>query len=110
VSDWSSAVAAEVEAIAAAVLTCPAVAALHGGPLAQTVTLLPGRRIEGVQLTEDRVRIGVVAAYGAPVALLTAQVHAAVRELVGGRPVDVHVGDLQLPEEQPQALPAGSGS
>jgi hypothetical protein len=37
-------------------------------------------------------------------------VRAAVREFVGGRPVDVHVGDLLLPEEQPRALPAGSGS
>ena len=109
-SEWSSAVAAEVDAIAAAVLTCPGVAALHSGPLAQTVTLLPGRRIEGVRLTGDRVHVGVVAAYGTPVALLTAQVHAAVGELVGGRPVDVHVGDLQLPGDQPRALPAGSGS
>lgn len=106
-SNWSSTVAAEADAIAAAVLACPAVASLHGGTFSEVVTLLPGRRIEGVRLTEDRVQVGVVAAYGTPLILLTGQVRTAVGPLAGGRPVDVHIGDLQLPEDQQLALPVG---
>lgn len=106
-SNWSSTVAAEADAVAAAVLACPAVVSLHGGSLSEVVTLLPGRRIVGVRFIDDRVHVGVVAAYGTPLMLLTDQVRAAVGPLVGGRPVDVHIGDLQLPGEQQAALPAG---
>lgn len=107
-TSWSSAVAAEADAIAAAVLACPAVAGLSRGPLSSAVTFLPGRRVEGVRVDEDRVKVAVVAAYGTPIILLTEQVRAAVRPLVGGRPVDVHVADLQMPQDQQRALPAGS--
>ncbi len=103
----SSSVAAQADAIAAAVLACPAVAALYGGGPVQVATFLPGRRVEGVQLADDRVRVAVVAAYGVPMIVLAEQVRAAVSPLAGGRPVDLHIGDLQLPEEQQPALPAG---
>lgn len=107
-SSGSGAVAEEAEAVAAAVLGCPAVASLHGGGFRGIATFLPGRRVDGVRLTEDRVEVGVVAVYGAPLIAMVEQVRAAVAPLVGGRRVDVHVHDLQLPGEQQLALPAGS--
>ncbi len=102
----SSAVAAEADALAAVVLACPAVAALHGGRLGQLTTFLPGRRVEGVRVSEERVQVGVVAAYGLPVRLVADQVRTALAPLARSRPVDVHVADLQLPDEGPRALSA----
>jgi hypothetical protein len=106
VTNGSNAAGAEADAIAAAMLTCPAVVALHGGPLGRLTTFLPGRRVEGVRIADDRVQVGVVAAYGLPVGLVADQVRTTVVPLAGGRQVDVHVADLLLPEEQPRALPA----
>lgn len=98
------------DAIAAAVRTAPAVAALHSGGLRGVVTLLPGRRIDGVQVTDERVRIGVVVAQGVPIPILTEQVRSRVAPLAGGRPVDVHVADLQPAEDEQPALPPGSSA
>jgi len=97
------------DAVATAVLGCAAVAALHpGGLVHRTVTFLPGRRVEGVHLDEDRIAVSVVGVQGIPVTLLADQVRAAVAPLAGGRRVDVHVADLQPLAEQPPALPAAS--
>ena len=94
------------DAIAAAVAACPGVASLHGGGMRRTATYLPGRRVEGVWIGEDRVRISVVGVLGIPVGLLSAQIRSAVEPLVPGRPVDVHVADLQPLGQQLPALPA----
>jgi hypothetical protein len=106
-SGASTAATPDAEAIATAVRTAPAVAALHAGGLRLVVTLLPGRRVEGVQVTDDRVTVSVVVARGVPIAVLTDQVRARVAPLTGGRPVDVHVADLQLADEEQPALPPG---
>ena len=50
-----------------------------------------------------------MAAYGTPIIALVDQVRAALAPVARGRRIDVHVHDLQLPEEQQPALPAGSG-
>lgn len=98
---------ADADAIAAAVRTAPAVAALDAGGLAMVVTLLPGRRVEGVRVTDERVTVSVVAVQGVPITAVTDQVRARVAPLAGGRPVDVHVADLQLADEEQPALPPG---
>jgi hypothetical protein len=93
------------EAIAAAVVTCPAVASLHAGGIAhRAVTYLPGRRIDGVRLDGERVAVSVVGVYGVPVAVLADQVRTAVAALVPGWAVDVHVADLR-PLQPPPAGP-----
>ena len=99
--------APDADAIAAAALTAPAVAALHGSGPRPVVTLLPGRRVEGVQVTDERVTVGVVVAQGVPIPALTDQVRRRVAPLAGGRPVDVHVADLRLTAEEQPALPPG---
>ncbi|RBY80367.1 hypothetical protein DQ239_04785 [Blastococcus sp. TF02-09] len=98
--------ATTADAVAAAVLRCPAVAALHpGGLLHRTVTYLPGRRVDGVRVDDDRIAVSVVGRQGIPVVLLADQVRSAVAPLAGGRRVDVHVADLQRLAEEPPALP-----
>ncbi len=97
----------DAEVIAAAVRTAPAVAGLDTGGLRMVVTLLPGRRVDGVQVPDERVTVSVVAVRGVPITALTDQVRARVAPLAGGRPVDVHVADLQLADEEQPALPPG---
>ena len=103
----ATAVADPADAVAAAVLAVPAVVALHPGGLRhRAVTYLPGRRVEGVHLDGDRVTVSVVGTLGVPVALLADQVRSAVAPLAGGRPINVHVADLQPLADQLPALPA----
>ena len=109
--DPATAEAATADAVATAVLACPAVAGLHpGGPVHRTATYLPGRRIDGVHVDERRIAVSVVGVQGIPVTLLADQVRTAVAPLAAGRAVDVHVADLQPFEDQPPALPPGSSA
>jgi hypothetical protein len=99
-------IGAAADAIASAARRCPAVADLYGGGPVQVATFLPGRRVEGVRLEEDRVLLSVVAAWGVPLIALADQVRAAVTPLAGGRRVDIHVADICLPGEETLALPS----
>jgi hypothetical protein len=84
----------DVEALAAATLRCPAVAALHPGGARFAVTPLPNRRVVGVRVDEDQVLVSVVLARGASVRTLETQVRRALAPLVGRRDIDVHVADV----------------
>lgn len=95
------------DAIAAAAASCPAVASLSGGGLLRVATYLPGRRVDGVRIEPGRVLVAVVAVQGIPIIAIADQVRRAVGPLVGKQPVDVHVADVQLLDEQPPALPPG---
>ncbi len=92
----------DAEAVSTAVERCPTVAALFGGALHEVATYLPGRRVSGVRVRDDRVEVHVVVRWGVNVEELDAEVRAAVAPLVGDRAVDVHVADLELPEEAPR--------
>jgi hypothetical protein len=85
----------DVDAIAAATVACPAVARLDEGGAQAVATYLPGRRVVGVRVEEDRVLVSVVLASGSSVRSLEAQVRSALAAHAGGRRVDVHVADLQ---------------
>ena len=101
-------VAAEIadevaDEVAAAVLCCPAVAALHAGPFGQTTTFLPGRRVAGVTWSPDGLVVGVVAAYPATVREIDAQIRAAVALVAPGTTVTVRVEDIEfLPPLPPE--------
>ncbi|SDB84807.1 hypothetical protein SAMN05216410_0420 [Sanguibacter gelidistatuariae] len=81
--------------IAAAVLRCPAVVALHSGGHRPVATYLPGRRVAGVHVDDRGIQIALVGVIGVPVTELAAQVRSAVAPYALGRPVDVHVADVQ---------------
>ena len=95
--------AADADAIAAAVLACPAVADLSGGTVGEVATYLPGRRVKGVRVREDRIDIQVVGVYGVPIPDLAQQVRAAVARPARRRAVNVRVEDLRTAEESAHA-------
>jgi hypothetical protein len=83
---------------------------LHPGGTRFVATYLPGRRVVGVRVDEDRVLLSVVLAQGASVGRLEQQVRDAVTPLVAGRAIDVHVADVDTGEELSEELgadPAG---
>lgn len=89
----------EADDVAAAVLACPAVVALHGGGPRAVTTLLPGRRVEGVRFTDKSIEVSVVSRLGVPVAAVDGEVRGAVAPLAHGRAVHVHVADVWGPDE-----------
>lgn len=103
-------VVVDPDAVAAAVLTCPSVAALSGGVVGEVASYLPGRRVVGVRVHDGgsrpaEVDVHVVGRYGPPVAQIAGEVRAAVRGLAPGIPVSVTVDDLTDPESDPDPAP-----
>lgn len=96
-----------MDAVAAAVASCPSVARLSGGGLAgQVATYLPGRRVEGVRVTDEAVEVHIATRWDVPIPETAAEVRAAVAPLAGGRPVTVAVDDVDDPQA---AIPATTG-
>jgi hypothetical protein len=83
----------DVDAVAAAARTCPAVDDLCPGPWG-VVSYLPGRKVAGVRVASDHVMISVRGRWGVPVSELARQVRAAITRLVVPRRIDVAVADL----------------
>lgn len=106
---------AVADAAAAAARGCAGVVDLSGGLVGEIGTYLPGRRVPGVRVQDDRITVHVVAQYGLPLPVVGDEVRAAVggavATLAPGRPVDVVVDDVALPTDPdspdtPAALPA----
>jgi hypothetical protein len=85
------------DAVARAVLACPVVAGLADEGLA---TYLPGRRVAGVRLDDDRCEVAVVLRLdGRTLPELAEEVREAAAGPAGGRPVDVVVTDVVTADE-----------
>lgn len=84
----------DLDALTAAVRTCPSVAALSPGLLGEVATYLPGRRVVGVRVEEDRVEVHVIARWVESLPAAGAEVAEAVRPFAGGRRVEVFIDDL----------------
>ena len=99
------------EAVVAAVLACPAVAAMSGGVAGEVATYLPGRRVGGIRIDAVAVTVHVVGRYGPTMAEIGEQVGLAVAPLAAGREVRVVIDDLDLDgagdTAAPDPLPAG---
>ena len=101
----------DVDAVAAAVRGCPAVDDLDGGRLGGVATYLPGRRVPGIRITDDRIEVHVRGVWGQPVGMIADQIRDALATLIGGRVIDVVLTDvadpgqaraqLSLPSTQP---------
>ena len=89
-------VQSEADRVAVAVLACPAVVRLSGGRGGEVATYLPGRQVVGVRLTDAGAVVHVVGAYGPTCTVIGEQVRAAVRSVLGPRPVAVGIDDLEL--------------
>lgn len=84
----------DADAVAELVRAVPGVAGLHPGMFGEVATHLPGRRVIGVRLLDDRVDVHVTLAPTAPVRTTAAAVRATVAASFPGRPVDVTVEDI----------------
>ncbi|HYX43780.1 MAG TPA: hypothetical protein VE760_01970 [Acidimicrobiales bacterium] len=87
----------DVDAVAAVVEALPAVRSLSGGRFGEVATYLPGRRVQGVRVRDEKVEVHVVAGPGVPLPVVGTTVRGAVLPLAGGRAVDVHVDDIDVP-------------
>lgn len=86
--------AVDADAIAEIVRAVPGVAGLHPGMFGEVATYLPGRRVTGVRVLDDRVDVHVTIAPTVSARTTAAAVRAAVALAFAGRPVDVTVEDV----------------
>lgn len=82
--------------LAALVLAVPGVDSLHAGRFGEVATYLPGRRVTGVKIVEDRVEIHVVLRFEAAITAVAQEIHAVVAAVVDV-PVQVFVEDVTAP-------------
>ena len=94
---------ADLEAVAAAALSCPLIADLAGGSFGEVATYRPGRRILGVREVDGVVEVHVVARWGSPLPEVAEVVRAAVTPSACGLPVAVFVDDIELPADPARA-------
>lgn len=87
----------DVDAVAAAVRSCPAVDDLDSGPLGGATTYLPGRRVPGLRIGPDRIEVHVRGVWNQPVSLVAAQIRQALAGLADGRVIDVVLTDITEP-------------
>ncbi len=99
-----------VDAVAAAVRSCPGVDDLDGGPLGGVATYLPGRRVPGIRISADRASIHVRGKWDVPVRELAGQVLAAATPLIGARTIDLLVTDVADPAPADTASTAHGAS
>ncbi|MDM8084598.1 hypothetical protein QUV83_07480 [Cellulomonas cellasea] len=85
------------DAVRAAVLGVPGVAAMHGGAFAEVATYLPGRRVTGVRIEPERTEVHVVVASESPIPGVASAVRDAVQQ-IRPSPVDIFVEDVAIPD------------
>ena len=100
-----------VDAVASVVRACPGVSDLADGRFGDATSYLPGRRLTGVAVREDAVRISVRAKWGVTASDLLHQITLALRPIVSDRRIEVVIAEIDDPpwlaEQEPLALPAG---
>jgi len=79
--------------VADATRSVPGVTDLHTGTFGEVATYLPGRRVSGVRVLDDRCEVHIVVAWGDSVLQVAQQVQNVVALMVG-TPVDVTVEDV----------------
>jgi hypothetical protein len=92
----------DVDAVAAAVLSCAGVAGLDGGRYGEVTSYLPGRKVPGVVVSDGRVRVQIRSRWGVPAPGLAARITAVLAPLSGRRPVDVMIAAIDGPPGIPE--------
>jgi hypothetical protein len=87
------------DAVLAAVTAVPGVAAMHSGRFGEVATYLPGRRVPGVQLRDDRAEVHIVVHWGRDLLATAAAVRLAAEPLAG-RLVHVVIEDVIHPSDR----------
>lgn len=97
------------EALAALVLSCPAVAALSGGAVGGAATYLPGRAVPGIRIQPGAVEVHVVVRYGPTVSELARQIRHSLTGRVQDRTIDIVVEDVADPTSAEQRSRTSTG-
>jgi hypothetical protein len=94
----------DVDAIQAAVLSCPGVAGLGSGTIGELATYLPGRRVPGIRVTPELVELEICATWGPSAKLIASQIWAALAAVVTDRPIEIVITDIAPPAITPTAM------
>lgn len=92
----SNAEGTTADAVRTVVLQVSGVADLHPGQFGEVATYLPGRRVAGVRVHDDRTEVHIVLRWRAPAQATAAAVAAAVAAITGTA-VYVHIQDVASP-------------
>lgn len=87
----------DVDTLAATVRSCHFVSDLAAGGPGSPATYLPGRRVAGIAVDDERVRIQVRSCWAAPADVVATEIRASVRPLVGDRRIDITIADIDDP-------------
>jgi hypothetical protein len=87
----------DVDAVAAAAQSCPAVDRLCSGAWGGVVSYLRGREVAGVRATRDHIVVSVRSQWGVPAAEVARQVRTVLAPLAGPRRIDVVMADVADP-------------
>lgn len=99
-----------VDAVAAAVRACAGVSDLVGGRFGDVTSYLPGRRVAGVSVNAQVVRVQVRSRWGVPAGDLLSQITTMLTPVVHGRHVEVVVADVDDPSTLQSGPPLALGS
>ena len=89
----------DTDAVVAAVENLDVVDHLTGGDHGEVATYLPGRRVHGVRMNDDRVEVHVALRLRPDLVAAAEDVRAAVRTVAAGADVDVFVTDVVLHDD-----------
>ena len=110
----------DVDLVANIVRARAGVSDLVDGPFGDATSYLPGRRVTGVSVNRDTVRVSVRAKWGVPASDLLDQITLALKPILANRRIEVVVADVDDPPsfaalppvsvlaDADVALPAGS--
>ncbi len=97
----------DADQIARLALACPGVVRLSGGSFGEAATHLVGRSVRGVRLSPEVVALHVVGRLDTPVDRVAAELRTALRDVLGGRRLDVVLEDVVDPADEPEADTVG---
>ena len=101
----------DVDAVATRVRACAGVSDLVDGAFGDCTSYLPGRRVIGVSVSDDMVRVSIRAKWGVPARDLLDQITSVLQPTVADRRIEVVIADIDdLPSfaaQPPIAVPAG---
>jgi hypothetical protein len=84
----------DADTVAGIARAVPGVAGLHPGMFGEVATYLPGRRVTGVRVSDDRISVHLVITADAKVRATAAEVRDAVAAAFPKHTVDVTVEDI----------------
>jgi hypothetical protein len=87
----------DVDAIVVALSKVPGVRGVGTAQPGAAATYLPGRRVQGVRVEDDRITVEVCVAWDTSAAKLEASAHKALKRLTADRAVHLVITDIEPP-------------